>query len=103
MRIFFCVFLSFIICLPLMASAQKASFSKQQQQQEAIIRKAYKSGKVSAKEYHKLLREQQIIKETIAKANADGYLSPEEKNKIHSKLHRAKKRLVRYKNNNEIY
>ena len=63
----------------------------------------YKGKKLSENEYSKLKNEQEIIKLAIDKAMADDYMSPDEKNKIHSKIVRSKKRLAKYKSNREIY
>ena len=63
----------------------------------------YKGKKLSENEYRKLKNEQEIIKLAIDKAMADDYMSPDEKNKIHSKIVRSKKRLAKYKSNREIY
>ncbi|HEV7379018.1 MAG TPA: hypothetical protein VGN64_04445 [Dyadobacter sp.] len=64
---------------------------------------ARKSGKLTELEHSKLKREQEIIKLSIEKANADNVMTPAEKNKIHSKIVRSKKRLAKYKTNREIY
>ncbi|MBE9462768.1 hypothetical protein IEE83_12840 [Dyadobacter sp. UP-52] len=79
------------------------NFTSQQRTLQATIKSAYKSKKLTAKEYAKLLEEQEIIKTTILKAQADGVMTPDEKNRIHSKLTRARKRLAKYKTNREIY
>ncbi|MCE7039153.1 hypothetical protein [Dyadobacter sp. CY312] len=67
------------------------------------INAAKKAGKLTEVEYGKLKNEQEIIKLAIEKANADNVMTPAEKNKIHSKIIRSKKRLVKYKTNREIY
>jgi hypothetical protein len=64
---------------------------------------AYKSRKLTETEYGKLKREQEVIKQAIDKALADDIMTPDEKNKIHSKIVRSRKRLVKYKTNREIY
>lgn len=64
---------------------------------------AYKSRKLTETEYGKLKREQEVIKLAIGKALADDIMTPDEKNKIHSKIVRSRKRLVKYKTNREIY
>ena len=69
----------------------------------AEIETAYKSKKLTSVEYSKLKREQDIIQLAIDKANADDVMTPDEKNKIHSKIIRSKKRLAKYKTNREIY
>ncbi|MCE7060273.1 hypothetical protein [Dyadobacter sp. CY343] len=63
----------------------------------------YKNKKLSENEYRKLKNEQEIIKLAIEKAMADDMMTPDEKNKIHSKIIRSKKRLGKYKTNREIY
>lgn len=63
----------------------------------------YKNKKLSENEYRKLKNEQEIIKLAIEKAMADDTMTPDEKNKIHSKIIRSKKRLAKYKTNREIY
>jgi cell division protein FtsB len=67
------------------------------------INAAKKAGKLTEVEYGKLKNEQEIIKLAIEKANADNVMTPAEKNKIHSKIIRSKKRLSKYKTNREIY
>ncbi len=79
------------------------NFKKQQQSQETAIEQAYRKNKISEREYYKLKEEQQSIKNTIEKANADDYMDAKEKNAIYSKLRRAEKRLRKYKTNREIY
>lgn len=76
---------------------------KQQKSQKAAVEQAYKQHKVSEKEYYKLLREQEIIEDMIAKAEADEYMDTKEKNAIYGKLQRAKKRLRRYRTNREVF
>lgn len=90
-------FLLFAVILSLNVHAQ--NFRAKQQSQERTIRKAYHAGKVTEREYEKLMKEQDIIKETIRKYESDRYLTPHEKNVIHDKLVRAEKRLKRYKTN----
>ncbi len=102
MRFILCFLFLLFIMVPHI-HAQKVPFAGEQKKQESLIRNAYKNKKISEKEYHKLLQEQEAIKEAIKKANIDGKFTPEEKNRINGKLQRAKKRLVRYKYNSEIY
>lgn len=83
------------------ASAQ--NFNAMQKGQEKIIKSAYKRKKVTELEYNKLMREQEIIKQTIYKYEADKVLDAHEKNVIQDKLDRAEKRLKRYKTNSERY
>src|SRR5690606_17412295 len=67
------------------------------------IEAAYKSHKLTANEYAKLKKERNVIELSIDKALADDILTPDEKNKIHSKIVRSRKRLAKYKTNREIY
>lgn len=78
-------------------------FPKEMKQQRANIESIFKKKRITLKEYNKLLQEQEVIKYTYEKYNSDGYLSPEEKNRIASKIQRAAKRLRRYQNNAERY
>ncbi|MFD2921244.1 hypothetical protein ACFS6H_16075 [Terrimonas rubra] len=79
------------------------SFEKQQKELEKDIKSAYKKKQITELEYNKLLKEQDVIVYTIEKYKMDGILTPKEKNNINSKLLRAKKRLAKYKRNNEVY
>lgn len=83
--------------------AYAQNFPKQMKQQRADIESVYKKKRITGKEYNKLIEEQNTIKYTYEKYNSDGYLSPEEKNRIASKLQRAAKRLKRYQHNAERY
>ncbi|GGN11465.1 hypothetical protein GCM10010967_54170 [Dyadobacter beijingensis] len=91
----------FTILLTHTASSQnfKAELRKLNGQVEA----AYKNRKLTANEYAKLKKERAMIELTIDKAMADDILTPDEKNKIHSKIVRSRKRLAKYKTNREIY
>jgi ATP-dependent protease HslVU (ClpYQ) ATPase subunit len=77
----------------------KADLKKLQSQTEA----AYKSKKITEVEYVKLQEEHKIIQLAIEKAEADGITTPDEKNKIYSKILRSKKRVAKYKTNKEVY
>lgn len=79
------------------------NFRTQQKSQEKAIKAAYKKGRVTEVEYEKLMKEQYVIKETMDKYYADGYLEASEKNRLHDKLERAERRLRRYKRNGEVY
>ncbi|MCF2443911.1 hypothetical protein L0657_08085 [Dyadobacter sp. CY345] len=79
------------------------NFKSEQRKLDATVNTAYKSKKLTALEYSKLQREQEIIKGTIEKAEADGVVTPDEKNRINSKLVRSRKRLAKYKTNSEVY
>lgn len=92
-----------LFLLLILPKVQAQNFSSQQKTLQSTITAAYKNKKITTKEYAKLLEEQEIIKTTILKAQADGVMTPDEKNKIHSKLTRARKRLAKYKTNREIY
>ncbi|MCE7064886.1 hypothetical protein [Dyadobacter sp. CY326] len=85
------------------STLQAQNFKSELKQLHSQIRSAYKSKKLTDLEYSKLQREEDVIQATIEKANADDILTPDEKNKIHSKIVRAKKRLAKYKTNREIY
>ena len=67
------------------------------------IEKSYKSKAITQNEYNKMMEEHRTINKTIELSLVDGHLSPDEKNKILGKINRSKKRLIRYKNNNEVY
>lgn len=75
----------------------------QQKKQEKIIRATYKRDKITRLEFEKLMKEQNSIKKTIELADLDGIWSSRELNYLKGKLDRAEKRLVRYKNNSEVY
>ena len=85
------------------APAQAQNFKSKQKTQEKTIKAAYKAKKVTELEYEKLMKEQTVIKETIAKYEADDVWTSKEKNAIHDKLERAERRLRRYKTNGEVY
>jgi len=102
MKTLFTLFiLSLTLGLGLTAYAQ--NFRSKQKSQERIIKSAYKHGKITEREYYKLIDEQAAIEEAIAKYEADKILTPHEKNVLHDKLVRAEKRLRRYKTNGEVY
>jgi hypothetical protein len=95
------VFLTVLLAAYTAAHAQ--NFHRDQRTQEKTIHCAYKRGKVTEQEYHKLMKEQQVIRTAIRKYDADGRWTPHEKNVVHDKLVRADKRLDRYKTNGEVY
>lgn len=96
--------LSLSFCLlGLGAQAQAKELKKSQQKQEASIKSAKKKGRVTDREYEKLMEEQESIKSAIERAELDGVWTSKEKNDVHGKLQRASKRLRRYQNNNEVY
>ena len=80
-------------------SADAQNYRRDQLAQEAMIKKAYSRGRVTRNEYSKLMKEQQVIKETIWKAKRDRVITPVEQARIDSKLDRAADRLDRYKHN----
>jgi hypothetical protein len=84
-------------------SSKAQNFNAELRQLKGQIDAARKAGKLTELEHSKLKREQEIIKLIIEKANADNVMTPSEKNKIHSKIVRSKKRLAKYKTNREIY
>ena len=100
-KLFFLVILFLGMGFGVTAEAQ--NFKSKQKSQEKTIKSAYKSGKITEREYYKLLDEQELIKEAIAKFEADDIWTPHEKNTMHDKLVRAEKRLRRYRTNGEVY
>jgi tellurite resistance protein len=82
---------------------QAQNFKSELKKLEAQIASAYKNKKVTELEYVKLKREQDIIQAAVEKAQADDIMTSDEKNKIHSKIVRARKRLAKYKTNREVY
>ncbi len=97
------LYLVFIALLAISFQASAQNFKSKQKQQERVIKSAYKRGKITEREYYKLMDEQEKIKEAITKYDADDYWTPHEKNVVHDKLVRAEKRLRRYKTNGEVY
>lgn len=87
------------LMLLLAVSADAQNYISQQRTQEQMIRRAYKRGRVTPNEYYKLIKEQDVIKQTINKARRDGVITPAEQDRIDSKLNRAEDRLARYKHN----
>lgn len=79
------------------------NFKSEQRKLEAVVNAAYRNKRITAVEYSKLKREQELIRLTIGKSEADGVVTADEKNKIHAKLVRSGKRLAKYKTNREIY
>lgn len=99
MKLLFAGLITILITCGAYAQNFKADLRKLNGQIEA----AYKSRKLTANEYAKLKKERNMIEITIDKALADDILTPDEKNKIHSKIVRSRKRLAKYKTNREIY
>lgn len=96
-----CLLLTAMFLLTIAAVAQ--NFKATQQGQEKVIKSAYKAKKITQLEYEKLIKEQEVIKQTMEKLAADGILDAKDKNTIQGKLDRAERRLKRYKTNNERY
>ncbi|HRO84572.1 MAG TPA: hypothetical protein PK110_07095 [Niabella sp.] len=79
------------------------NFERVVRQQKASINSIYKKRRITQREYYKLMDEQNAIENTIRKYRRDGYLSPDEKNKIAAKQRRAADRIRRYQRNRERY
>jgi len=92
-----------IILLAVSPITHAQNFKAQQRSQEKLIKTTYKKGRITEREYYKLMQEQELIKEAMNKYYADDILTPSEKNRLYDKLQRAAKRLKRYKTNGEIY
>ncbi|MCE7072529.1 hypothetical protein LZG74_19590 [Dyadobacter sp. CY327] len=86
-----------------MHQAHAQNFKAELKKLDSEIKAAYKNKKLTELEYSKLQREQDVILAAIEKAQADDIVTPDEKNKIHSKIVRSKKRLAKYKTNREVY
>ena len=99
----FKLFLITVLSSALSSQVSAQNFRSEQRKLESTVNVAYKNKKLTELEYSKLKKEQNIIKATIEKAEADGVVTSDEKNKIHSKLVRSRKRLAKYKTNREIY
>jgi DNA polymerase III delta prime subunit len=95
------ILLFVLIFLGIASYAQ--NFKATQREQEKTIKAAYKKKKITELEYEKLMREQEVIKQTMEKYEVDKHLDPHEKNVLHDKLGRAERRLKRYKTNSERY
>lgn len=96
------LFVSLTVLL-LTHTAHSQNFKADLRKLSGQIEAAYKGHKLTANEYAKLKKERNAIELTIEKAMADDILTPDEKNKIHSKIVRSRKRLAKYKTNREIY
>jgi ATP-dependent protease HslVU (ClpYQ) ATPase subunit len=98
------VFLT-LFCIAVLVSSKTfgQNFRSEQKKLETVVNTAYKNKKITSLEYSKLKREQELIRLAIEKSEADGVVTADEKNKIHSKLVRSRKRLAKYKTNREIY
>ncbi len=91
-----------LLCFSLSAGAQE-DVRVLHRKLKSEIEKSYKSKTITQNEYNKMMEEHRGINKSIELALIDGHLSPDEKNKILGKINRSKKRLIRYKNNNEVY
>lgn len=100
---------SYVLIIPVMLLLSPFSVRAQEdvrvlhRKLKSEIEKSYKSKALTQNEYNKMIEEHRVINKTIELALIDGHLSPDEKNKILGKINRSKKRLIRYKNNNEVY
>ncbi|SEJ24936.1 hypothetical protein SAMN05216327_107339 [Dyadobacter sp. SG02] len=92
-----------LITIIIAHSAHSQNFKADLRKLNGQIEAAYKSKKLTANEYAKLKKERNVIELTIDKALADDILTPDEKNRIHSKIVRSRKRLAKYRTNREIY
>lgn len=77
------------------------NFENELRKQRNRIELARRNGAVTLKEYDKLLKEQQAIRNAIHKARRDGYIDAGEAKSIRGKLDRSAHRLRKYKTNNE--
>lgn len=92
------------LCLILITSTANAqNFKADLKKLNNDVEAAYKNKKLTEVEYIKLKEEHDIIQQAIDKAAADGVTTPDEKNKIYSKILRSKKRFAKYKTNAEVY
>lgn len=94
-------FLLAVICVLFSIPGYSQSFTRRMNQQKAAISAAYKKGRITQREYGKLMDEQQGIAVMIKKYSADGYLSSAEKSRIAARQQRATQRLKRYRANRE--
>lgn len=92
---------SLMILLGTVVNAQ--NFKADLKKLDAQVETAFKAKKLTEIEYNKLKEEHNIIQLAIDKAEADGTTTPDEKNKIYSKILRSKKRFAKYKTNSEVY
>ena len=98
------VLAALLLLLSLTALARgERDLINQQKKQEKIIRSALRRNQITRIEFDKLMREQKSIIRAIELADLDGVWSSRELNYVKGKLDRAEKRLIRYKNNSEVY
>ncbi len=102
MKLYLLTIPAMLLLSPLSVSAQE-DVRVLHRKLKSEIEKSYKSKAITQNEYNKMMEEHRVINKTIELALVDGHLSPDEKNKILGKINRSKKRLIRYKNNNEVY
>jgi len=79
------------------------NFERVLRRQKATINSIYKKRRITQHEYYKLMDEQNAIENTIRRYRRDGYLLPDEKNRIAAKQRRAADRIRRYQRNRERY
>lgn len=92
------------LCLILITTTANAqNFKADLKKLNNDVEAAYKNKKLTEVEYIKLKEEHNNIQQAIDKAAADGVTTPDEKNKIYSKILRSKKRFAKYKTNAEVY
>lgn len=77
------------------------NFENELRRERNRIELARRNGAVTPKEYDKLLKEQQAIRNAIYKARRDGYIDAGEAKSIRGKLDRSAHRLRKYRTNNE--
>jgi hypothetical protein len=98
------VLAALLLLLSLTALARgERDLINQQKKQEKIIRSALRRNQITRIEFDKLMREQKSIIRAIELADLDGVWSSRELNYVKGKLDRGEKRLIRYKNNSEVY
>ena len=96
--------LSVVVLLGLSANiyAQgRHNFENELRKQRNRIELARRNGAITPKEYDKLLKEQQAIRNAIHKAKRDSYIDAGEAKSIRGKLDRSAHRLRKYRTNNE--
>lgn len=102
---FFSIFI--FISLNVSANAQRtqtaSGFNSEVSKVESNMKAAFKKGRLTQREYDKLLDEAQDIRQVIDKSMIDDYLTSKEKNSINSKISGLKNKLYKYQHNREIY
>lgn len=98
------VLVALLLSLSLTALARgERDLMNQQKKQEKIIRSALRRNQITRVEFNKLMHEQKSVFRAIELADQDNVWSPRELKYVKGKLDRAEKRLIRYKNNSEMY